>query len=77
MWPANNRKIMVLTCAKNAGNEAIFFTTSVRYDALGYLPVVATINPDCTIGLTLPYDGAAVLMVCTSMRHSSCFATVC
>jgi hypothetical protein len=49
---------------QNAGNEAVFFTTSLRFTTLGYLPVVATLLPDCSLGLTLPYDAANTLAVC-------------
>ena len=49
---------------QNAGNEAVFFTTSLRFIGLGYLPVVATLLPDCSLGLTLPYDAANTLAVC-------------
>jgi hypothetical protein len=48
----------------NPGNEAVYFTTSAKIDELGYEPVVATVNDDCSIGLTLPYNAASVLMAC-------------
>jgi len=49
---------------QNAGNEAVFFTTATRFQSLGYLPVVATLDADCSISLNLPYDAASVLQVC-------------
>ncbi|KAF7890825.1 uncharacterized protein EAF01_010634 [Botrytis porri] len=48
----------------NAGNEAIFFSTATKYQQLGYQPVVASINPDCSIGLTLPYNAANIIQAC-------------
>ncbi|PQE26863.1 hypothetical protein CJF31_00003586 [Rutstroemia sp. NJR-2017a BVV2] len=48
----------------NAGNEAVFFTTATKFSQLGYEPVVATVNGDCSIGLTLPYNAASVIMEC-------------
>lgn len=48
----------------NAGNEAIFFSTATKYQQLGYQPVVATIKPDCSIGLTLPYNAANIIQAC-------------
>lgn len=49
---------------QNAGNEAVFFTTAQRFQALGYEPVVANLNSDCSISLTLPYNAAHILQVC-------------
>lgn len=48
---------------QNAGNEAVFFTTATRFQSLGYLPVVATLDADCSISLNLPYNAASVLQV--------------
>lgn len=48
----------------NPGNEAIFFSTATKFQQLGYQPVVATINPDCSIGLTLPYNAANIIQAC-------------
>ncbi|KAF7950332.1 hypothetical protein EAE96_007619 [Botrytis aclada] len=48
----------------NAGNEAIFFSTATKYQQLGYQPVVANINSDCSIGLTLPYNAANIIQAC-------------
>ncbi|KAF7891180.1 uncharacterized protein EAF02_001505 [Botrytis sinoallii] len=48
----------------NAGNEAIFFSTATKYQQLGYQPVVASIKPDCSIGLTLPYNAANIIQAC-------------
>ncbi|ATZ56524.1 hypothetical protein BCIN_13g03620 [Botrytis cinerea B05.10] len=48
----------------NAGNEAIFFSTATKYQQLGYQPVVASINSDCSIGLTLPYNAANIIQAC-------------
>ncbi|TAQ84002.1 hypothetical protein B7494_g7670 [Chlorociboria aeruginascens] len=47
--------------AGNAGNEAIFFTTSAKFSTLDYQPVVATLNLDCSLSLLLPLDGAEFL----------------
>jgi hypothetical protein len=48
----------------NAGNEPVFFTTAAKFSELGYEPVVVTVNGDCSIGLTLPYNAASVIMEC-------------
>lgn len=49
--------------SKNAGNEAVYFSTAQYYDNLGYLPVVAKIHDDCSLALRLPCNGAQYIMV--------------
>ncbi|TAQ89368.1 hypothetical protein B7494_g2321 [Chlorociboria aeruginascens] len=58
-----NRPVILVSeqDTQNAGNEAVFFTTATRFSELGYQPVVATINPDCSLSLLLPYDGANII----------------
>jgi hypothetical protein len=49
---------------QNPGNEAVFFSTSYNADYHDYLPILASLNPDCTLSLTLPADAASVVQVC-------------
>ena len=48
---------------QNAGNEAVFFTTAARFSSLGYEPVIASLNDDCTLSLNLPYNAANIIQV--------------
>ncbi|TAQ90891.1 hypothetical protein B7494_g778 [Chlorociboria aeruginascens] len=47
-----------------AGNQPVFFATAEFYKYSGFVPVVAQINPDCTISLSLPFNGANIMAVC-------------
>jgi hypothetical protein len=55
--------IITLTKPQNAGDEAIFFSTQYNMITGSYYPVVASLNQDCSLDLTLPYDGADLLQV--------------
>ncbi|KAM3066084.1 hypothetical protein ACMFMG_010575 [Clarireedia jacksonii] len=48
----------------NPGNEAVYFSTAAKFREFGYQPVVATVNDDCSIGLSLPYNAANIVMAC-------------
>lgn len=49
---------------QNAGNEPVFFATNEIFLAFRHEAVIASLNDDCSLGLTLPYNGARTLQIC-------------
>jgi hypothetical protein len=57
---------------ENAGNEPVFFATSAYLNGQSFIPVIAKINPDCSVSLSLvtdDTDGANVLAECKDVLY--------